>query len=61
MSATIHEIEVQSSMMLRRSRVLDVARELVMRFVSVERALRLIQRLLQEQPGPREVMRIGQC
>jgi salicylate hydroxylase len=32
-----------------------------MRVISVERALRPIQRLLQEQPDPREVIRMVQC
>ncbi|MDQ2635419.1 MAG: FAD-dependent monooxygenase [Actinomycetota bacterium] len=41
-----------ASLMFRRSRLLAVAREVAMRFVSVERALRPIQRLLQEQPDP---------
>jgi salicylate hydroxylase len=38
-------------LMFRRSRLLAWARELAMRAVSVERALRPIQRLLQEQPA----------
>ncbi|MGV0717409.1 NAD(P)/FAD-dependent oxidoreductase [Mycolicibacterium sp. XJ662] len=42
-----------ASLMFRRSRLLAVAREVAMRFVSVERALRPIQRLLQEQPDAR--------
>ncbi len=41
-----------ASLMFRRSRVLAWARELAMRVISVERALRPIQRLLQEQPAP---------
>ncbi|BBY46282.1 FAD-binding monooxygenase [Mycolicibacterium celeriflavum] len=49
-----------AKMMFRRSRFLAVLRELAMRFVSVELALRPIQRLLQEQPDPREVTGIGQ-
>lgn len=43
-----------ASLMFRRSRLLAVAREVAMRFMSVERALRPIQRLLQEQPDPQE-------
>ena len=39
-------------LMFRRSRVLARARELAIRFVSVERGLRPIQRLLREQPDP---------
>ena len=45
-----------AGMMFRRSRLLAVARELAMRVISVERALRPIQRLLQEQPDPREAI-----
>lgn len=41
-----------AKMMFRRSRVLAVLRELAIRFVSVELALRPIQRLLREQPDP---------
>ncbi|MGV0607241.1 FAD-dependent oxidoreductase [Mycolicibacterium sp. XJ1904] len=41
-----------AEVMFRRSRTLAVARELAMRVVSVERALRPIQRLLQQQPDP---------
>ncbi|MFV1363325.1 NAD(P)/FAD-dependent oxidoreductase [Mycolicibacterium elephantis] len=41
-----------ASLMFRRSRLLAMAREVAMRFVSVERALRPIQRLLQDQPDP---------
>jgi salicylate hydroxylase len=50
-----------ASLMFRRSRILAWARELAMRVISVERALRPIQRLLQEQPDPREVIRMVQC
>ncbi|UUO03011.1 FAD-dependent monooxygenase [Mycolicibacterium novocastrense] len=41
-----------AKVMFRRSRTLAVARELAMRVMSVERALRPIQRLLQQQPDP---------
>lgn len=41
-----------ATMMLRRGRLPAVARELAMRCVSVERALRPIQRLLKERPDP---------
>lgn len=41
-----------AKLMFHRSRSLAWAREFAMRFVSVERALRPIQRLLQEQPDP---------
>ncbi|SEH69781.1 2-polyprenyl-6-methoxyphenol hydroxylase [Mycolicibacterium rutilum] len=41
-----------ASMMFRRGRLPAVARELAMRCVSVERALRPIQQLLREQPDP---------
>ncbi|MGE2718983.1 FAD-dependent oxidoreductase [Mycolicibacterium celeriflavum] len=41
-----------AKLMFRRSRTLAVARELAMRVMSVEMALRPIQRLLQEQPDP---------
>lgn len=41
-----------AKMMFHRSRSLAMAREFAMRFISVERALRPIQRLLQEQPDP---------
>ncbi|MDV3134438.1 hypothetical protein [Mycobacterium sp. 29Ha] len=41
-----------ATLMFHRSRSLAWAREFAMRFVSVERALRPIQRLLQEQPDP---------
>lgn len=50
-----------ANLMFHRSRVLTVIRELAMRFVSVERALGPIKKLLQEQPDPREAIRIGQC
>nr|WP_090345185.1 NAD(P)/FAD-dependent oxidoreductase [Mycolicibacterium malmesburyense]CRL77245.1 2-polyprenyl-6-methoxyphenol hydroxylase-like oxidoreductase [Mycolicibacterium malmesburyense] len=39
-------------LMFRRSKTLAVARELAMRVMSVEMALRPIQRLLREQPDP---------
>lgn len=41
-----------ATLMFRRSRALAAARELAMRVMSVERALRPIQRLLQQQPDP---------
>jgi salicylate hydroxylase len=41
-----------AKLMFHRSRTLARARELAMRFISVERALRPIQRLLQTQPDP---------
>jgi 2-polyprenyl-6-methoxyphenol hydroxylase-like FAD-dependent oxidoreductase len=41
-----------AKMMFHRSRSLAWVREIAMRFVSVERALRPIQRLLREQPDP---------
>ncbi|MGE2723137.1 FAD-dependent oxidoreductase [Mycolicibacterium pulveris] len=44
-----------ASLMFRRSRLLAVAREVAMRFVSVEQALGPIQRLLQQQPDPEEL------
>jgi salicylate hydroxylase len=50
-----------ASLMFRRSRILAWARELAMRVISVERALRPIQRLLQTQPDPREAIGIVQC
>jgi 2-polyprenyl-6-methoxyphenol hydroxylase-like FAD-dependent oxidoreductase len=46
-----------AKLMFHRSRSLAWAREFAMRFVSVERALKPIQRLLQEQPDPREAIR----
>ncbi|MFI5510823.1 FAD-dependent oxidoreductase [Mycobacterium sp. NPDC051804] len=46
-----------AKLMLHRSTSLACAREIVMRFVSVERALRPIQRLLQEQPDPDVLVR----
>ncbi|MGV0645599.1 FAD-dependent oxidoreductase [Mycolicibacterium sp. XJ879] len=46
-----------ASLMFRRSRLLAVAREVAMRFVRVERALRPIQRLLQEQPDAHALFR----
>jgi hypothetical protein len=49
-----------AGMMFRRSRLVAVARELAMRVVSVERALRPIQRLLQEQPDPWEAIGTAQ-
>jgi 2-polyprenyl-6-methoxyphenol hydroxylase-like FAD-dependent oxidoreductase len=50
-----------ANLMFHRSRVLALARELAMKMISVERALRPIQRLLQTQPDPREGSRIVQC
>ncbi|RAV11975.1 FAD-dependent monooxygenase [Mycolicibacterium sp. GF69] len=49
-----------ANLMFRRSRVLAVARELAMRFISVERALRPIQRLLHEQPDPDALVEAAQ-
>lgn len=46
-----------AGLMFRRSKILAWARELAMRVVSVERALRPIQRLLQEQPAGAVSMR----
>ncbi|MCV7280428.1 FAD-dependent monooxygenase [Mycolicibacterium flavescens] len=45
-----------ATMMLRRGRLPAVARELAMRVISVERALRPIQRLLREQPDPESLV-----
>lgn len=41
-----------ANLMFRRSRLLAVAREVAIRLMSVERVLRPIQRLLNEQPDP---------
>ena len=46
-----------AKLMFHRSRTLAGARELAMRFISVERALRPIQRLLQNQPDPDALVR----
>lgn len=46
-----------AKLMFHRSRALAWARELAMRFISVERALRPIQRLLQNQPDPDALVR----
>jgi 2-polyprenyl-6-methoxyphenol hydroxylase-like FAD-dependent oxidoreductase len=46
-----------AKVMFRRSRTLAWARELAMRFMSVERALRPIQRLLGNQPDPDALVR----
>jgi len=46
-----------AKMMFHRSRSLAWAREIAMRFVSVERALRPIQRLLRERPDPDVLVR----
>lgn len=49
-----------ASLMFRRSKTLAWGRELAMRVISVERALRPIQRLLQEQPDPWEAIGTAQ-
>jgi 2-polyprenyl-6-methoxyphenol hydroxylase-like FAD-dependent oxidoreductase len=46
-----------AKLMFHRSRSLARVRELAMRFMSVERALRPIQRLLQNQPDPEALVR----
>lgn len=45
-----------AGLMFRRSRALAAARELAIRFVSIQRALRPIQTLLRDQPDPDAVV-----
>lgn len=49
-----------ATLMFHRSRVLAFVRELAMRVMSVERALRPIQRLLREQPDPDALVEAAQ-